>query len=538
MPINQKYLKDLIGIIEKISTLSTLKTKDQELDINKVLEFVLENIVTDIGTLSENVLYNNEISELLSENVKDAIDELSSLIDDIEDNTAVDIPVELPLLNLNVQEELEDLNNKINIINNYSLRVTWFDIINTQTGQVSNIPANANFELGKFEGLDAILSDLNSELVPNYVSPRDINGDIISVSSFDVNGNYSLDLIPQGDIAILYSYSIALKDFNHTKQLDSVNLDPVAEEIAARYEGLNNTNKFTDADKNKVGLIEVTTSTDLDQVKSDISNKESKFNKNTAFNKNFGSDLDTVTQGNDDRLSNERVPFDNSVSTVKLQNNSVSNQKLSSVAENTIKGRASSGTGIVEDLSSAQLKQILSYLASEIAVNNSGFTEYLSSESNLQQISEKLDAIGKDIIIQDSTVTAVTGSNISPKINTQITIPSSGNYIIDINYTWNSNSDTDDIYVRCLLENIIYLGDIADGNGNTFIHREESKDIGGGLGTEVQGTASNQRYNFSRKFIYNFSSSGSKDFLLEFGTPSFGETVYMWGVLIKIHKVL
>jgi len=46
-----------------------------------------------------------------------------------------------------------------------------------------------------------------------------------------------------------------------------------------------------------------------DQISSDLSNTyEPKFNKNTAFNKNFGTAVDTVTQGNDSRLSDARVP--------------------------------------------------------------------------------------------------------------------------------------------------------------------------------------------------------------------------------------
>ena len=36
--------------------------------------------------------------------------------------------------------------------------------------------------------------------------------------------------------------------------------------------------------------------------------KEDKFSKNTAFNKNFGSSFGTVTEGNDPRLSNPRTP--------------------------------------------------------------------------------------------------------------------------------------------------------------------------------------------------------------------------------------
>jgi len=40
-----------------------------------------------------------------------------------------------------------------------------------------------------------------------------------------------------------------------------------------------------------------------------VSGKETSFSKNTAFNKNFGSMVGTVTQGNDVRLSDSRIPI-------------------------------------------------------------------------------------------------------------------------------------------------------------------------------------------------------------------------------------
>ena len=46
----------------------------------------------------------------------------------------------------------------------------------------------------------------------------------------------------------------------------------------------------------------------FDQIMSAINGKEDSFSKNTGFNKNFGSSADTVTEGNDARLSDARTP--------------------------------------------------------------------------------------------------------------------------------------------------------------------------------------------------------------------------------------
>lgn len=49
-----------------------------------------------------------------------------------------------------------------------------------------------------------------------------------------------------------------------------------------------------------------------------INGREPKFSKNTAFNKNFGDTEGTVTEGNDHRLSDMRMPLDSSVTAIKL----------------------------------------------------------------------------------------------------------------------------------------------------------------------------------------------------------------------------
>jgi hypothetical protein len=46
----------------------------------------------------------------------------------------------------------------------------------------------------------------------------------------------------------------------------------------------------------------------LGSIPNDISNKEDAFSKNSAFNKNFGTNADTVCEGNDSRLSDARTP--------------------------------------------------------------------------------------------------------------------------------------------------------------------------------------------------------------------------------------
>ncbi len=53
----------------------------------------------------------------------------------------------------------------------------------------------------------------------------------------------------------------------------------------------------------------------------DWNSREPGFTKNTAFNKNFGNAAGTVCQGNDSRLSDQRVPTDASVTYAKVAAN-------------------------------------------------------------------------------------------------------------------------------------------------------------------------------------------------------------------------
>lgn len=71
------------------------------------------------------------------------------------------------------------------------------------------------------------------------------------------------------------------------------------------------------------------------------------------------SELAGKVSTSDSRLTDERVPIDDSVSTAKLQDASVTNSKLDTMQTNRLKGRQSSGTGVVEDLQLSTVKTML-----------------------------------------------------------------------------------------------------------------------------------------------------------------------------------
>jgi len=82
---------------------------------------------------------------------------------------------------------------------------------------------------------------------------------------------------------------------------------------------------------------------------------------NTAFNKNFGGGGNSIDipRFDDPRFTDERIPVSNSVSTVKLQDNSVTDTKLADMPALTIKGNNTNALGNPLNLTVAQVRALL-----------------------------------------------------------------------------------------------------------------------------------------------------------------------------------
>ncbi|MGH9877705.1 MAG: hypothetical protein ACRD5H_08710, partial [Nitrososphaerales archaeon] len=97
----------------------------------------------------------------------------------------------------------------------------------------------------------------------------------------------------------------------------------------------------------------------LDFDASDFNVTEDSVNDQFDVALNYGTAAGTVCEGNDARLSDTRTPTDNTVSTVKVQDDAITNAKLANMATSTFKGRTAAGTGDPQDLTSAQATALL-----------------------------------------------------------------------------------------------------------------------------------------------------------------------------------
>lgn len=118
-----------------------------------------------------------------------------------------------------------------------------------------------------------------------------------------------------------------------------------------------------------------------------LNNYQLKINPiNTAFNKNFGTggNSEIVPRFDDPRFIDQRVPVNNSVSTIKIQENAITNNKLGTMPTLTIKGNNTGITANPLDLTPAQVRTMLNI--EDNAQTNLGASKSITIEDNTYQL--------------------------------------------------------------------------------------------------------------------------------------------------------
>lgn len=123
--------------------------------------------------------YDNTVSGLISTNVQDAIDELDNITSSRLDN-----------------------------LENNEYKILYYEEISTVSGTITK-PVNSTILLNEFyNGLDATVETLVSGK-PSGMYPVTSTGEPITVTSFDINGNYVLSGTPTTfNVALLYNIKI------------------------------------------------------------------------------------------------------------------------------------------------------------------------------------------------------------------------------------------------------------------------------------------------------------------------------------------
>jgi hypothetical protein len=133
---------------------------------------------------------------------------------------------------------------RVTALENALLRVEYYQIVSSPSGSITP-PSGATILLDQFAGsADALVSKVDANNHPTFVSPQTSGGTYVAVNSFDVSGNYVLTGTPSdSSYAIIYVYSIARKNLDITKSI-----------------GVEETNIYSNADKAKVDALPIPSS--------------------------------------------------------------------------------------------------------------------------------------------------------------------------------------------------------------------------------------------------------------------------------------
>lgn len=108
-------------------------------------------------------------------------------------------------------------------LENNEYKTLYFETISASTGTITK-PTNSTILLDQFySGGDAIVETLvNGQ--PSGQSPLTSGGSVVSVSSFDINGNYTLSGTPSSfDVALLYILTIKAIDYGNIVKANELN---------------------------------------------------------------------------------------------------------------------------------------------------------------------------------------------------------------------------------------------------------------------------------------------------------------------------
>ncbi len=107
------------------------------------------------------------------------------------------------------------LDSRVTNLENNEYKILYFETISSSTGTITK-PTGATILLDQFySGGDAIVETLSNGQ-PTGQSPLTVGGSVVSVSSFDTSGNYTLSGTPSSfDVALVYIFKIKAVDYSN-----------------------------------------------------------------------------------------------------------------------------------------------------------------------------------------------------------------------------------------------------------------------------------------------------------------------------------
>ena len=134
----------------------------------------------------------------------------------------------------------------------------------------------------------------------------------------------------------------------------------------------------------------------------------------------------------------------------------------------------------------------------------------------------------------DTTLSTTTSASLRIRMNTTIPILLRGDYSLNINYCWNHNGQqgTRTDFISVITFDGVILGN-SPANSLPNTHRQEPKDADGSGGP----TGTNQQYSWSKTFILENVTPGSKSLTLQYSSSRAGTTSSIWNIVYILNQI-
>ncbi len=134
----------------------------------------------------------------------------------------------------------------------------------------------------------------------------------------------------------------------------------------------------------------------------------------------------------------------------------------------------------------------------------------------------------------DATLTTTTSASLRTRMNTTIPILLAGDYSLNISYCWNHNGQqgTRTDFISVITFDGTILGN-SPANSLSDTHRQEPKDADGSGGL----TGTNQQYSWSKTFILENVTAGSKSLTLQYRSSLAGTTSSIWNIVYILNYI-
>ena len=133
----------------------------------------------------------------------------------------------------------------------------------------------------------------------------------------------------------------------------------------------------------------------------------------------------------------------------------------------------------------------------------------------------------------DTTLTTTTSASLLTRMNATIPILLAGDYSLNISYCWNHNGQqgTRTDFISVITFDGSILGN-SPANSLPDTHRQEPKDAGGS-----GPTGTNQQYSWSKTFILENVTTGSKSLTLQYRSSNAGTTSSIWNIVYILNRI-